>query len=218
MLNQVKWTTFICENQGGDSMEYNLGLTPTGICVYKSLLKVDGYFWPRITKLNCKQSKLLLTVIDKSVSWCSWSNSIFARNASWRVCISLERTKRPLRSLNWKRLMSVSNSGRLASNTIDSLGKYGLLVNLPTKRFLYSAFVFEVPKLFTNSLWNWARHWQPPRIETGTSADKLRWKLSSYLAYSFKYSELESTGAWTTANWDPQLDNGDLENVKRWNR
>ena len=71
-LNKVKWL----EMYGVDlqpvldenNMEYFIGLTPTGITVYRNKTKISSYFWPRIYKLNYKKTKFYLTVIDKSVS------------------------------------------------------------------------------------------------------------------------------------------------------
>jgi hypothetical protein len=49
-------------------MEYFVGLTPTGISVYRNKTKISSYFWPRIYKIDFKDTKFYLTVIDKSVS------------------------------------------------------------------------------------------------------------------------------------------------------
>ena len=50
-----------------DNVDFNIGLTPTGISVYKNKTKINSYFWPRINKLDYKSCKFMLTVIDKAV-------------------------------------------------------------------------------------------------------------------------------------------------------
>jgi hypothetical protein len=50
-----------------NNTEYFIGITPTGIAVYRNKSKINSYFWPRIYKLDYKKTKFYLTVIDKSV-------------------------------------------------------------------------------------------------------------------------------------------------------
>jgi len=52
---------------GEDNVEYSIGLTPTGIAVFKNMLRVSSYFWPRITRLNYRVNKFELTVIENTV-------------------------------------------------------------------------------------------------------------------------------------------------------
>lgn len=51
-----------------NNIEYFIGLTPTGISVYRNKTKISSYFWPRIYKIDYKDTKFYLTVVDKSVS------------------------------------------------------------------------------------------------------------------------------------------------------
>lgn len=55
--------------QGEDSVEYFLGLTPSGIVVLRDKTTVAYYYWPRITKVYFKGRYFMLRVCDKSVSF-----------------------------------------------------------------------------------------------------------------------------------------------------
>jgi len=41
-------------SQGEDSVEYFLGLTPSGIILLRNKTKVGNYYWPRINKIYYK--------------------------------------------------------------------------------------------------------------------------------------------------------------------
>lgn len=56
------------QQQGEDSVEYFLGLTPSGIVVLRDKTTVAYYYWPRITKVYFKGRYFMLRVCDKSVS------------------------------------------------------------------------------------------------------------------------------------------------------
>ncbi|GFR59755.1 Band 4.1-like protein 4 [Elysia marginata] len=69
-LEKVQWLEMYGVDlhpvQGESSVEYFLGLTPTGIVVYKHKSKVASYFWPRVTKSSQKGKMFMLKVKDKS--------------------------------------------------------------------------------------------------------------------------------------------------------
>ena len=46
--------------RGQDSMEYLLGLTPTGIVLYKKKKQIGSFIWLKVTKLKYKGSCFLL--------------------------------------------------------------------------------------------------------------------------------------------------------------
>lgn len=54
--------------QGEDSVEYFLGLTPSGIVVLRNKTTVAYYYWPRIAKVYFKGRYFMLRVCDKNVS------------------------------------------------------------------------------------------------------------------------------------------------------
>lgn len=53
--------------QGEDSVEYFLGLTPSGIVVLRNKTTVAYYYWPRIAKVYFKGRYFMLRVCDKNV-------------------------------------------------------------------------------------------------------------------------------------------------------
>lgn len=55
--------------QGEDSVEYYLGLTPSGIIVLRNKTTVAHYYWPRIAKVYFKGRYFMLRVCDKNVSF-----------------------------------------------------------------------------------------------------------------------------------------------------
>lgn len=54
--------------QGEDSVEYFLGLTPSGIIVLRNKSTVAHYYWPRISKVYFKGRYFMIRVCDKNVS------------------------------------------------------------------------------------------------------------------------------------------------------
>ena len=54
--------------QGEDSVEYYLGLTPSGVIVLRNKTTVAHYYWPRIGKVFHKGKYFMLRVCDKNVS------------------------------------------------------------------------------------------------------------------------------------------------------
>lgn len=64
----VLCSCFLFLLQGEDSVEYFLGLTPSGIVVLRNKTTVAYYYWPRIAKVYFKGRYFMLRVCDKNVS------------------------------------------------------------------------------------------------------------------------------------------------------
>lgn len=54
-------------SQGEDSVEYFLGLAPSGLLLLRGKHTVANYYWPRVSKLYYKGRYFMLRVADKNV-------------------------------------------------------------------------------------------------------------------------------------------------------
>ncbi|XP_067885929.1 band 4.1-like protein 4 isoform X3 [Heterodontus francisci] len=75
---------------GENQTEYFLGLTPVGVVVYKNKIQVGKYFWPRITKVNFRETQFELRVLGKDCTETSYFFEVPNKTACkhlWRCCV-----------------------------------------------------------------------------------------------------------------------------------
>jgi len=93
-LEKVKWLDMYGVDLhpviGEDSIEYFLGLTPSGIIVLRNRNKVGNYFWPRISKIYFKAKYFMLRVRDKNNDESTYGFETPSRQACkhlWKCCV-----------------------------------------------------------------------------------------------------------------------------------
>ncbi|XP_022105654.1 band 4.1-like protein 4 isoform X2 [Acanthaster planci] len=75
---------------GHNGVEFYLGLTPSGVVVYKNKAKVARYFWPRIAKVHFKDTEFSLVVLDKDGVEDECIFRLASRSACkhlWKCCV-----------------------------------------------------------------------------------------------------------------------------------
>ncbi|XP_072038289.1 band 4.1-like protein 4 isoform X2 [Amphiura filiformis] len=75
---------------GEDNVEYLLGLTPSGVVVYRNKSKVAQYFWPRISKIHFKETDFTLKVRGKDGLESEYVFQLESKPACkhlWKCCI-----------------------------------------------------------------------------------------------------------------------------------
>ncbi|KAL5282785.1 EPB41L4A family protein [Megaselia abdita] len=93
-LDKVKWHDMYGVDLhpvlGEDSVEYFLGLTPSGIVVLRNKTKVAHYYWPRIAKVYYKGKYFMLRICDKNNELSTYGFETPRKSACkhlWRCCV-----------------------------------------------------------------------------------------------------------------------------------
>ncbi|GIY76746.1 band 4.1-like protein 4 [Caerostris darwini] len=93
-LDRIKWLDMygidLHPVLGEDSIEYYLGLTPSGILVLRNKTKVGNYFWPRITKVYYKRKYFMIRAKDKNNEQNTYGFELPSKKACkhlWKCCV-----------------------------------------------------------------------------------------------------------------------------------
>ncbi|XP_018786775.1 PREDICTED: band 4.1-like protein 4, partial [Bactrocera latifrons] len=93
-LDKVKWHDMYGVDLhpvlGEDSVEYFLGLTPSGIVVLRNKTTVAHYYWPRIAKVYYKGRYFMLRISDKNNDLSTYGFETPRKTACkhlWRCCV-----------------------------------------------------------------------------------------------------------------------------------
>lgn len=93
-LDRIKWLDMYGVDMhsvmGEDNVEFFLCLTPSGLFVMKNKVKVNNYFWPRVTKVFFKGRYFMLCVKDKNNDESTIGFELSSKESCkylWKCCV-----------------------------------------------------------------------------------------------------------------------------------
>ncbi|KAK3097338.1 hypothetical protein FSP39_008795 [Pinctada imbricata] len=141
-LDKVKWLDMYGVDLhpvlGEGNTEYFLGLTPTGIVVYKNKTKVGNYFWPRITKVTFKGKIFIIKVRDKNNDEHTYAFEVGTKTACkhlWKCCVEHHAFfSKHVKSVLEEAALFLFSGRRDRQNLSESMRQQPSVARVPSRR------------------------------------------------------------------------------------